>query len=64
MITKAGNHDKVGSLVYVAAFAPDACKSTTETTEGYPKSPGKKRFVVDAEGFSSLPEAAMHEDFG
>jgi len=63
VITDAGQHDKVASLVYVAAFAPDAGKSTLETGEGYPAAPGTKRFVADAEGFLSLPEAAMREDF-
>ena len=63
VITDAGQHDKVASLVYVAAFAPDAGKSTAETCEGYPAAPGSKRFVADAEGFLSLPEAAMREDF-
>ena len=63
VITEAGQHDKVGSLVYVAAFAPDAGKSTAETGEGYPAAPGSKRFVADAEGFLTLPAAAMREDF-
>ena len=63
VITEAGQNDKVASLVYVAAFAPDAGKSTAETGEGYPAAPGSKRFVADREGFLSLPEAAMREDF-
>lgn len=63
VITEAGQHGKVASLVYVAAFAPDAGKSTAETGEGYPAAPGSKRFVADADGFLSLPEAAMREDF-
>ncbi len=63
VITEAGQHDKVGSLVYVAAFAPDAGKSTMQTGEGYPAAPGSKRFVADAEGFLRLPEAALREDF-
>ncbi|SFC51354.1 alpha/beta fold hydrolase [Massilia yuzhufengensis] len=63
VITDAGQHDKVASLVYVAAFAPDAGKSTADTGEGYPAAPGTKRFAADAEGFLSLPEAAMREDF-
>lgn len=63
VITEAGRHDKVGSLVYVAAFAPDAGKSTAETGEGYPVAPGNKRFVADKEGFLSLPDAAVREDF-
>lgn len=63
VITEAGQNDKVASLVYVAAFAPDAGKSTAETGEGYPAAPGSKRFIADTEGFLSLPEAAMREDF-
>ncbi len=63
VITEAGQHDKVANLVYVAAFAPDAGKSTGETGEGYPAAPGISRFVADKEGFLSLPEAAMREDF-
>lgn len=63
VITEAGRHDKVASLVYVAAFAPDAGRSTAETGEGYPAAPGSKRFVADKEGFLSLPDAAMREDF-
>lgn len=63
VITDAGQHDKVASLVYVAAFAPDAGKSTAETGEGYPAAPGSQRFVADDEGFLSLPEAAMRDDF-
>lgn len=63
VITEAGVHDKVASLVYVAAFAPDAGKSTADTGEGYPAAPGSKRFVADKEGFLSLPDAAMREDF-
>lgn len=63
VITEVGLHEKVGSLVYVAAFAPDAGKSTADTGEGYPAAPGTKRFAADSEGFLSLPEAAMREDF-
>lgn len=63
VITEAGSHDKVASLVYVAAFAPDAGRSTAETGEGYPAAPGSKRFVADKEGFLSLPDPAMREDF-
>jgi pimeloyl-ACP methyl ester carboxylesterase len=63
VITQAGEHDKVGSLVYVAAFAPDAGKSTKETWEGYPTAPGIKRLLADPEGFMRLPEAALREDF-
>lgn len=63
VITEAGLNDKVGSVVYVAAFAPDAGKSTIETGEGFPAAPGSKRFVADNEGFLSLPESAMREDF-
>jgi len=63
VITEAGQNDKVRSLVYVAAFAPDAGKSTADTGAGYPAAPGTKRFVADEEGFLRLPEAVMREDF-
>lgn len=63
VITEAGAHEKVASLVYVAAFAPNAGQSTADTGAGYPAAPGSKRFVADSEGFLRLPEDAMREDF-
>jgi pimeloyl-ACP methyl ester carboxylesterase len=63
VISEAGEHDKVASLVYVAAFAPDAGQSTGELGKDYAPPPGIARLSVDKAGFASLPPAAMREDF-
>lgn len=63
VITEAGTHDKVASLVYVAAFAPDAGQSSAEVGKDFPPSPGSKKFTADAQGFLSLPPEAMRNDF-
>lgn len=63
VITEAGANDKVSALVYVAAFAPDAGKSTEETGKEFPPAPGIGKLVADAEGYLSLPPAAVASDF-
>lgn len=63
VITEAGAHDKVASLVYVAAFAPDAGQATGELGKGLPTPPGIGKLSVDKAGFASLPPAALKEDF-
>lgn len=63
VITEAGAHDKVASLVYVAAFAPDAGQSSGELGKGLPTPPGIGKLFVDKAGFASLPPAALKEDF-
>nr|WP_198984039.1 alpha/beta hydrolase [Herbaspirillum sp. ASV7] len=63
VITEAGNDDKVASLVYVAAFAPDAGQATGELGRDLPVPPGIGKLVVDQVGFASLPAAALAADF-
>lgn len=63
VITEAGNHDKVSSLVYVAAFAPDAGESVNDLGKGAPPPPWVKRLVVDTGGFASLPADVVASDF-
>jgi len=63
VITEAGNDDKVASLVYVAAFAPDAGQATGELGKDLPVPPGIAKLVVDQAGFASLPAAAVAADF-
>ncbi|UXH79088.1 alpha/beta fold hydrolase [Roseateles amylovorans] len=63
VITEAGNDDKVAALVYVAAYAPDAGQGTRELSAGYPASPGIQKLVADANGWLTLPPAALAEDF-
>lgn len=61
VITQAGNHPRVAALVYVAAFAPDAGESTTDTQEDYPSPPCVARLEVDAGGFLYLAPDAVPE---
>ncbi|WP_296945400.1 alpha/beta hydrolase [uncultured Massilia sp.] len=63
VITEAGNDDKVASLVYVAAFAPDAGQATGELGKDLPVPPGIAKLSVDKAGFASLPPAALRQDF-
>lgn len=63
VITEAGKNDKVASLVYVAAFAPDAGQSVADVSKDAPKSPGIARVEADSQGWLSLPAQAVAEDF-
>lgn len=61
VITQAGGHSKVASLVYVAAFAPDKGESTTDAQTDYPPLPCVAHFEVDAGGFLYLAQDAVPE---
>jgi len=63
VITEAGANDKVAALVYVAAFAPSAGEAVQDLGKGYPTPPGIGKLVADAQGYLSLPPAALAEDF-
>jgi pimeloyl-ACP methyl ester carboxylesterase len=63
VITEAGNSDKVAALVYIAAFAPSAGEAVSDLGKGYPTPPGIAKLVADAQGWLSLPPAALAEDF-
>ncbi|CAJ0776579.1 alpha/beta fold hydrolase [Ralstonia holmesii] len=63
VITEAGADSKVAGLVYVAAFAPDAGQSTEEVGKDYAPAPGIGKLVADANGYLSLPSAALASDF-
>jgi pimeloyl-ACP methyl ester carboxylesterase len=63
VITQAGNDDKVGALVYVAAFAPSAGQSVEDTTKGRATPPGLASPVVDAAGFVSLSKETVAKHF-
>ena len=64
VITEAGVHDKVQSLVYVAAYAPDAGQSLGEAAmlDVYP-APGLGALQQDEAGYFYLPDAAAAEFF-
>lgn len=63
VITEAGAGDKVASLVYVAAFAPDAGQATADLGKDLPPAPGITKLTVDKAGFASLAPAVLKEDF-
>jgi pimeloyl-ACP methyl ester carboxylesterase len=63
VITEAGAGDKVASLVYVAAFAPDAGQATADLGKDLPPAPGITKLTVDKAGFASLSPAVLKEDF-
>ncbi|VVE04810.1 Pyrethroid hydrolase [Pandoraea iniqua] len=63
VITEAGKDAKVASLVYVAAFAPDAGESVATLGETLPKAPGTDHITADASGWLSLPPADVAKYF-
>jgi pimeloyl-ACP methyl ester carboxylesterase len=63
VITEAGANDKVSSLVYVAAFAPDAGQNSAELGKDYPTAPGFAHIKADASGFLSLTKEGMSKHF-
>jgi pimeloyl-ACP methyl ester carboxylesterase len=63
VITEAGGGDKVASLVYVAAFAPDAGQSTAELGKPYPPPPGLAFLQPDSAGFVRLTPEGMSRHF-
>ena len=63
VITQAGGHDKVKSLVYVAAFAPTLGAHSAADTTAFPAPPGFAHFIADADGFLTLPADAIARDF-
>ncbi len=63
VITEAGNDPKVASLVYVAAFAPDAGQSIGDISKGFPKPAGADELRPQADGFLLLSPKGVQEDF-
>jgi len=63
VITEAGNDPKVVSLVYVAAFAPDASRSIADISSDFPKPPGLDQLQPQPDGFLLLSPTGIHEDF-
>ncbi|WP_371869572.1 alpha/beta fold hydrolase [Telluria antibiotica] len=63
VITEAGAGDKVASLVYVAAFAPDVGQATSDLGKDLPPAPGITKLTVEKFGFASLSPAVLKEDF-
>jgi pimeloyl-ACP methyl ester carboxylesterase len=63
VITQAGDNDKVHSLVYVAAYAPEEGQSVLDTVKGYPDSPGLAYFVKDADGYLTISDEGISKHF-
>lgn len=63
VITQAGGHDKVKSLVYVASFAPSLGETSVDGTQAFPASPGLARVIQGADGYLTLPADAVAKDF-
>lgn len=63
VITQAGASDKVASLVYIAAFAPDVGQSSGELGKPYPAPPGLAHLQADAAGFLRLSDEGMSRHF-
>src|SRR5262245_3125367 len=63
VITEAGLHEKVRSLVYVAAFVPDVGQSLVDTKKDYPDPPGQAFIVKDSQGFLKFSEEGVFNYF-
>lgn len=63
VITQAGGHDKVKSLVYVASFAPSLGETSVDGTKAHPTPSGVAHFIQDADGFLTLPPEAIASQF-
>ncbi|HXR01046.1 MAG TPA: alpha/beta hydrolase [Pseudomonas sp.] len=63
VITEAGVNDKVHSLVYVAAYAPDDGQSVLDTAKGYPEMPGRSSLVKDAAGYIKVSDEGVAKYF-
>src|SRR5258707_2356415 len=63
VITEAGNDPKVVSLVYIAAFAPDADQTIGDLTKGFPKTAWLDQLQPQADGYLLLSAKGIEEDF-
>ncbi|MBY5933509.1 alpha/beta hydrolase [Tateyamaria omphalii] len=63
VITEAGAQDKVHSLVYVAAFAPNEGQSLGEYIADYPHADGLDHLEKDAAGYYRLTDTGVAEHF-
>jgi pimeloyl-ACP methyl ester carboxylesterase len=63
VISEAGGHERVKSLVYVAAFAPSEGQSASDLGKGYPVPPGLAFLVQDKQGFLTLSPEGVAKHF-
>ena len=63
VITEAGNDDKVKSLVYVAAYAPDKGQSVQSASSKYPDLESLKTFNKDPDGYLTISDEGIKKYF-
>ncbi|SHL62359.1 Pimeloyl-ACP methyl ester carboxylesterase [Chitinophaga jiangningensis] len=63
VITEAGVHPKVASLVYIAAFQPDAGENSAQQSEGAPKMEGSGILPPDEHGILYFDTKQFHKGF-
>lgn len=63
VISEAGTDKKVRSLVYVAAFAPDAGQASKDLGKDYPAPSGVKDIAADKNGFLYMTAEGMASGF-
>lgn len=63
VITEAGVHEKVKSVVYAAAYTPDVGQSLVDTLKGYPEPAGRKGYAPDSKGYLKLSDDGVFTYF-
>ncbi|MBC8731642.1 alpha/beta fold hydrolase [Paraburkholderia sp. UCT2] len=63
VVSEAGNDDKVKSLVYIAAFAPDNGQSIADITKDQPAPVWASELRKDSAGYLTLSTQAVLDDF-
>jgi len=63
VITEAGSDDKVKSLVYVAAYAPDVGQSVESASAKYPMPESLKTFTKDEDGYLKISDEGIRKFF-
>ena len=63
VITEAGSDEKVRSLVYVAAYAPDVGQSLESASQKYPAPESLKTFMKDVDGYLKISDEGMRKYF-
>jgi pimeloyl-ACP methyl ester carboxylesterase len=63
VISEVGIHERVKSLVYVAAFAPSEGQSVADLGQGYAAPPGLSFLVQDKEGFLTMSADGIAKHF-
>ncbi len=63
VISEAGKDPKVAGLLYVAALVPEDGQDGNDVNAAMPTTGVEKEFQISVDGFASLSEKAVHENF-